>query len=234
MAHSSLRAVHARPASHSVRKHRPLRCEALESRRLLAAESFGSTSLVNELTVRLQSTSVGGGSVATSDSSTVVAFTGKGPTDDLGVYARRFDADFSPLGSAFRVNATRPEAQYDPVVAMHVDGSFVIAWAGRGSGDQQGVFFQRYDANGAPLGGETLVNVTRGGVQDQPAVAVDSDGTFAIAWHGVGLEDVDGVFWRRFAANGVATTPEIRVNSHFADEQVRPSLAIANDGTTLV
>ena len=45
-----------------------------------------------------------------------------------------------------------------------------------------GVYAQRYDAGGAPVGGETLINVAAFYDQDQPAVIADDAGGFAVAY----------------------------------------------------
>ena len=71
-----------------------------------------------------------------------------------------------PLGEEFRVNSYTTETQYRPAVASHLDGSFVVVWNSRDQdGSDWGVFAQRYDADGDPLGGEFQVNSYTTGIQ---------------------------------------------------------------------
>lgn len=208
--------------------------ERLEERLMLAAESLNQELLVNDLVIRNQSTWDNAPAVAVSDVNRVVTFAGKGPQDDVGVFAKLYDASGDVLLSTFQVNSTRNEAQYSPVVAANASGEFVVAWAGRGVGDQNGIFFQRYDATGQRLGTETLVNSTTGGVQDQPSLAMAADGRFTIAWHGVGAGDFSGVFERRFTADGTPAGSESLVNQDVTDDQSYPSVAIDLAGNTVV
>ncbi|MET0085235.1 MAG: immunoglobulin-like domain-containing protein, partial [Sedimenticola sp.] len=57
-----------------------------------------------------------------------------------GVVAREFDADGSPAGDEFVVNQYTSGSQEDPSVAVLDDGSYIVAWDGKGSGDSKGVF----------------------------------------------------------------------------------------------
>lgn len=208
--------------------------ERLEERLMLAAESLNQEFLVNDLIIRNQSTWENAPTVAVSDVNRVVAFAGKGPQDDAGVFAKLYDASSDVLLSTFQVNSTRNEAQYSPVVASTPTGEFVVAWAGRGVGDQSGIFFQLYDATGRRLGTETLANTTTGGTQDEPSLAMAADGRFTIVWHGVGTGDFSGVFERRFAADGTPTSREVLVNQTVTDDQSYPSVAIDLTGNTVV
>ena len=60
-----------------------------------------------------------------------------------------------------------------PDVALDASGSFVVAWSSYGQdGSIYGVFGQRYDSSGAPLGPEFQVNTYTTGTQRDPSVAV--------------------------------------------------------------
>ncbi|MBN2581092.1 MAG: trypsin-like serine protease, partial [Pirellulales bacterium] len=91
---------------------------------------------------------------------------------------------------AFTVNTTTDIDQTYPSVAVDYNGTFVIAWSGYGdqllqndpSGD--GVFYRRYDATGAAVGGESRVNVTTAGDQRIASVASDAIGNLVIAFTG--------------------------------------------------
>jgi len=71
-----------------------------------------------------------------------------------GIFAQRFDASGAPQGTEFPVNTTTAGDQVTPAVVMDSDGNFVISWSGKGPGDDDGIFAQRFDSSGAAQGGE--------------------------------------------------------------------------------
>lgn len=147
-----------------------------------------------------------------------------------GVYARRFDAAGTPLSAEFRINQFTLGAQARPAVAMDPAGDFVIAWEGAyQDGDGYGVYARRYNAQGAPLGPEELVNVTTLGDQRQPSVAMDDAGNYTVAWQGLDASD-EGVFARQFLADGTPLTSEIPVNVTTTDSQRAPQVACDPSG----
>src|SRR5207248_1274699 len=60
--------------------------------------------------------------------------------DGQGVFARQFSAAGVPLGGEIRVNTTSAGAQGFPAVGVDPAGNAVIAWAGAGAGDVDGIF----------------------------------------------------------------------------------------------
>ena len=120
-----------------------------------------------------------------------------------GVYARRFNAD--GLGSSeFRVNNFTTGDQDGSAVAMFANGSFVVVWQSAAQdGSGLGMYGQRFLADGAPLGGEFLVNSFTAGDQKWSAVATFSDGSFVVAWTSAGQDGSgQGVFAQRFNNDG--------------------------------
>jgi hypothetical protein len=168
------------------------------------------------------------------DGDSVVAWSGNGPGDDRGVFARRYDAAGTPQGGEVRVNATTSGGQGVPSVAMDALGNFVVAWSGSGPGDDSGIFAQRFDAAGAPEGGEIRVNTTTANVQWFPSVAMDADGDFVVAWYGDSPDDDTDIFVQRFDAAGTALGGEVRVNATTAGSQTGPSVAMDSDGDFVV
>ena len=207
-----------------------LAIEPLEPRQMLAVAAVGDEWLVNSLVEGAQTTAGSAAAVGMSDTNHVVVYTGKGAQDADGVFARVFDTAGEALGAAFQVNNTLEGAQHSAAVAVHSDGTFVVVWAGRGVGDKQGIFFRRYSATGTALGEETLVNTTTGGKQKHPTIAMATDGSFAIAWSGVGTGDASGVFLRRFSATGVAAADEVRINTTTTNDQAMPDIAFDASG----
>src|SRR5262245_44419699 len=144
----------------------------------------------------------------------------------------------SPLGPEFRVNTTIasdqlvfPESNH--AVARDADGDFVVTWGGNQPGSTSwDVYAQRYSASGTPLGGEFRVNTFTGSDQYPPAVAMDADGDFVIAWSSIGQDGSGwGVYARRYAADGTPRGGEFRVNTFTLNDQRFPlSVAMDADG----
>jgi hypothetical protein len=101
-----------------------------------------------------------------------------------GLYARRFDNNGDALSASFLVNTRTANFQNDQAISMNEDGAFVIVWESYGAqdGDGSGIFFQRYNAAGNPLGLETQANTLTAGNQQEPAVLLDATGNFLLAW----------------------------------------------------
>jgi hypothetical protein len=99
-----------------------------------------------------------------------------------------------------------------------------------------------------PVANDNLV-----GSQSDPAIACRTDGTFVVAWRNVCLaverrgttsihyrpeecetEPANGIYWRRFSADGMPLGPSIRVDA--PDESIpgNPSLAALPDGGALL
>ena len=144
-----------------------------------------------------------------------------------------------PIGPEFQVNTTTADSQVGPAVAMDADGDFVVAWRSCTVGDYDGcldwdVFAQRYDAGGIPQGPEFPVNSTATGNQMFPAVAMDPDGNFVVAWSGNGPGDGNGVFAQRYNAAGEAQGPEFLVNGYTTSSQYGPAVAMDAAGDFVV
>ncbi|GAG25344.1 unnamed protein product, partial [marine sediment metagenome] len=112
-----------------------------------------------------------------------------------GVYGQRYDAAGNTAGAEFLVNTSTAGDQKTPGIEMHTDGSFVVVWEGVDA-DGDGVYFQRYDATGNTLGGETLVNTSTAGDQNTPGIEMHTDGSFVVVWEGVDA-DKNGVYGQR-------------------------------------
>ena len=125
---------------------------------------------------------------------------GSGGTDSsaASIQGQRYASDGAPAGSEFQVNTYTTSDQFGPEVAMDADGDFVVTWYSYGSsgtdasgGSIQG---QRFAADGSPAGGELQVNTYTTDFQNRPAVAMDADGDFVVAWESdsSGGTDTDG------------------------------------------
>ena len=79
-------------------------------------------------------------------------------------------------------------------------GDFVVLWRSGGQdGSDSGVFGRRLDGACTVLDGEFPVNAYTTGAQLAPAVTVESDASFLVAWQSAGQDgDGYGIFARRF------------------------------------
>ena len=132
-------------------------------------------------------------------------------------------------GGISQINTTTNNAQYAPAVTTLSDGGWVITWTGTGVGDGQGIFCQRYDKSGSPVGEETAVNSTTEQPQAMPSVAALSDGGWLVAWTGNGANDSHGIFTQRYDATGTPIGTETQVITSTEDE-IYPSVTGLSDG----
>ena len=158
------------------------------------------------------------------DGGFVIAWTGTGADDDIGIYAQRFNQFGVPVGRTFLVNTFTNNLQTNSSVAMDPNGNFVVTWTSYGQdGDRDGIYAQRFSAGGTRIGSEFLVNVTTVGRQENPQVAMDNAGNFVIAWSSFGQDGSSwGVYGRRFSASGAPLGGEFQVNTFTTNAQRHP------------
>jgi len=118
--------------------------------------------------------------------------------DDLApgdLQFRKFAADGAPVtGDLSAGEATDPDLdEFD--VASAPDGSFLIAWQGDATPNEQ-VFARCFDDSGDPLGPQFIVPAELASRNLLPRVAVDALGFYVVAWIEGGTTDIE---WRRFA-----------------------------------
>ncbi len=146
----------------------------------------------------------------------------------VDVKAQRYLADGTPNGPEFLVNTTTADAQQNPDVAMHGAGNFVITWNSRNQdGGGRGVYAQRFQPDGTPVGPEFLVNTTTADDQEIPSIAIDDASNFVIAWQSLNQDgDGFGAYAQRFLASGAPDGPEFRLSSVTAGDQKFPIVAM--------
>ncbi len=116
-----------------------------------------------------------------------------------GAYGQRFAADGTPLGTEFRANEYTILNQDD--VDFGVDpnsGEFLISWESvNQDGSDPGIYGQRYQADGLPIGSEFRINRTVANSQEDPSVIMDGNGSAVVVWQS-DLQDGDlgGIYAR--------------------------------------
>ncbi|MCA9095781.1 MAG: hypothetical protein KDA68_20015, partial [Planctomycetaceae bacterium] len=202
----------------------------LESRLLLSAA--GLETLVNSHTLGSQ---VQPAIASDADGDYVVVWASQQDGSSYGIYAQRFNAAGVPQGSEFRVNTHTTNSQSHPEVAMDAVGNFVVVWNSDGQdGSDIGVYAQRYDASGTPLGGEFRVNTETNGAQRDPHVAIDADGDAVVVWYSDGQDGGGfGVYGQRFNSSGFQGG-EFLVNTTTGGNQALADVAIDTNGNFVV
>lgn len=164
-----------------------------------------------------------------SDGDFVIVWAGRGIADKSGVFLQRYSSDGTRLGDEVIVNTTLGGTQSSPSVAVNDNGAFVVAWEGAGRGDTSGVFFRRFNTEGA-LGTEARANTTVDDHQQGASVAYLESGEFVIGWQS---RHQDGSDWsvqsQLYNTVGLPVGAETQLNSTTADSQ--SEVAITADPT---
>jgi hypothetical protein len=147
---------------------------------------------------------------------------------DWNIYAQRFTADGTPLGTEFRVNQDARNFHTDSSVAMDDEGNFVVVWT---QGPDAFVWARRFSANGKPLGDEFVVDwAPRSGTA---SVAMNGIGEFVVAWDVTDDNDRRSVFAQYYLSNG-NWLGVIPVSTNVAGNAGKPDVAIDADGDFMV
>ena len=224
-----------RRRSKSVRLGRgPITFEPLEVRTLLTATPLGDALTLSTLADPATAT------VAATEDGALVVFQAeerigvRQPGNDEEIFVQRLDADGVATGEPILVNGLTRGAQAEPAIAATAEGSFWVVWSGRGAGDRQGVFGQRFAADGTPNGDALRINQVVGGQQSRPAVALAADGTATVVWQGAGDTDAAGIWMQRFAADGSRLGDQVQVNTTTEGIQAYPSVGVDAEGNSVV
>ena len=191
----------------------------------------------------------------------VVAWASQGQDGDgWGVYGQRYDGNGLAMGVEFQVNSVTSGNQASPQVVALANGGFVVAWnTTSATGSGQGVFAQRYAADGTAQGAQFQVNTTAVTPVSAPSLAsytngflavwqgpsgfygqrfdlrrqvvALANGGFVVAWNTTSATGGgQGVFAQRYAADGTAQGAQFQVNSTAVTPASAPSLASYTNG----
>jgi Ca2+-binding RTX toxin-like protein len=159
---------------------------------------------------------------------------GSGPC----IRGRVYNANGAPAGNDFIVNATAPNYQFEPSVTVLTDGRFVVTWESGDPGDGSGgcVRGRIYNADGAPAGGDFIVNSTTTNGQADASVTALADGRFVVTWRSgdPGDGSASCIRGRIFKVNGDPAGNDFIVNSTGTGNQYDPSVTTLADGRFVV
>ena len=154
----------------------------------------------------------------------VIAWLDGGTTQTAGVYAQRYNSSGVAQGGNTAIS-TVPGAS-NPSVAMEPTGQFAVAWQFTQSGSSPGVEAQRFDATGNALTSVVVLSTPESYFQTHPAVAIDGEGDFVVAWESDGVNGT---------ASSLGTILAQRVNSGgtlIGPTQFQPSTETTNGSQT--
>lgn len=145
------------------------------------------------------------------------------------IQIRLYDASGIAKTAPMQVNQADFGSVTKPSVAIDGMGNFVVAWDGHEQYSALDDIHARiFDANGVPITDQFLVNMNRQGEQEDPSVAVTSQGIFTVTWY----SDNDhprhekDVFGRMFNCEGQAIGPEFCPHVWVAEDQKYPAVTM--------
>ena len=198
--------------------------------------SLGTETQVNSYTTSDQF--AGRGNIAAlSDGGWVIAWQSMGQDgSNNGMYMQAYNADGTPQGGEVQVNGYTPNGQNSGSVIALDDGGWVVVWQSDGQdGDNYGIFFRAYDADGTLRGPDMQVNTYTTGAQLGANIAQLEGGGWVVMWTSYGQDGTDptqsGVFAQTFNADGTTRGGEVQVNTYESGNQFGHDLtALAGGG----
>ena len=154
-----------------------------------------------------------------------------------GVFGQRYDGTGARIGVEFQVNGSTLKSEVYPRIAIEADGDFVVVWVSSASGYGYEIDGQRFASTGARLGSEFMINTYVTSNHRYPAVAIDGDGDFIVAWQSYEQEGVfnfGGIYAQRFNSSGAKVGGEFHVNSYIPKVQGNASVAAETNGDFVI
>ena len=149
------------------------------------------------------------------------------------IFVQLYNSSAVRLGTIKEVGSTiNNDISPRPSVSVNNTGDFIIVWNGADT-EENGIYAQRYNANGVIIGPTTLVNTNETKDQVNPDVTLFDDGSYIITWQSFEQEAPGkdyGVYMRRFDSSGTPLGIETLVNSYIDDAQKNPSISGFDDG----
>jgi hypothetical protein len=154
-----------------------------------------------------------------------------------GIYGQLYDEAGATVGSEFLVNTFTAGDQANPSAATEDNGDFLVAWnsLNQDAAGTWGIYCQRFDNTGTPVGSEFRANSTTADHQYGPAVALDGDGDFIVTWMSLNQDGSGwGVYGQFYDTTGATLGTEFRANTEVTADQWFPSVGIDDDGEFVV
>jgi hypothetical protein len=137
-------------------------------------------------------------------------------------------------GDEILVNTvTGGDQEMSAVVALK-NGGWLVSWEGSGTGDPDGIYQRRFNANGVAVGAATLVNATTAHDQFSTSVAALKDGGWLVSWTGEAGDFSNDVYLQRYSSSGKIVLAETMVNATTAGRQESSTITGLTDGGWVV
>ena len=167
----------------------------------------------------------------------VIAWLDGGTTQAAGVYAQRYNSSGVAQGSNTAISTVAGASA--PSVAMEPTGQFVVAWQFTQTGSNPGVEAQRFDASGNALTGVVVLSTPESYFQNHPAVAIDGDGDFVVAWESDGVNgtasSLGTILAQRVNSGGTLIGPtQFLPSTQTGDSQTSPRIASNAGGNAII
>jgi len=138
-----------------------------------------------------------------------------------GTYQQAFYANGEKRGEEVMLKAEN--VNIAPFTRNLADGKWATFWHEETGNENFNFYYRTFNANGSSAGDAVLVSSSTAGPQTRLGSAATEDGGALVFWQGNGTqegqEDDSGIFYQRFAGNGVKVGTETRLNTSVADDQ---------------
>ena len=151
------------------------------------------------------------------------------------IFAQRYHADGEPDSTNFKVNDdTGNNRQYNAVVAIDKEGSFLITWYDNRNGNYD-IYAQHFDSSGIAMGENKKVNDDTNSVDHRyPSIAASRGGIFVITWIDQRNGDYD-IYLQRYNSLMQPLEPNFRVNDDTVSSyQIEPAIAVDGNGNSII
>jgi hypothetical protein len=138
-------------------------------------------------------------------------------------------------GGPIRVSeSTTRDDESRPDIAVLPSGGAVVVWES-GPRKSRNVMVRFLNKNGSPTGATQMVNSFTRGNQDRPSVAVNHKSEVCVTWESQYQDGAgDGVYARRFTAQGIKDGQEIQINQSIKWSQFNPVITSLVDGRFVI
>ncbi len=168
----------------------------------------------------------------------VVGWTEESSMGTTDVVIRLFNAAGLATTSEITVNTNVAQSQLNPEIAGLSGGGFVVVWEDESDldGGNGGIFAQRFDASGAKVAGQFLVNENGNfPFQADPSVASLPSGGFVVTWRDYDTNGQDfGINSQFYDATGNRIDGPLRTIDDQPQNQDTPATATLANGEVIV
>lgn len=154
--------------------------------------------------------------------------------DQFGVYMRQFAKGGTAKADDILVPQTTTGRQMAPSVTGDPGGKVIAAWSGPDDGSGRGTWTRLFDASGAPITNEMLVNTSTAGNTWAVDVNANNTGEFVVVWRD---DTNDRIRGRKFHSDGTPVAASDFQAGPFgtgSPKNFEPSVGVFEDGSFIV